>query len=342
MLGSKGRVLVTGASSYIGMHAIAALLRAGYTVRGTTRDLGRVPELRAALPDGLGSPEQLEFVPLDMLDDFGWPEAVAGCNGVMHLASPFPAKLPRDPNGLVQPAAGGTRRALSFAAKAGARRVVVLSSLAAVHLNHPPGRTDYDESDWSVVDANLDAYSTSKTRAEQAAWQLVEEDGGAAPELVVLAPGYVLGPPLPGTYSTSLDWVRRPMAGEVPGYVDVAITLTDVRDLALLLSQALQVERAAGKRVCVTGHILGYGELVQHLAELYRPAGRKVPTRKLPGFLVRMMGLVDPTIAALVPLLGRKVNIDTSRLHDLFDYEPRPVRETLRDTVDALTAAGRL
>ena len=96
MTGSK--VLVTGASGFIGLHCIDQLLKAGHQVRGTLRTMSREAEVREAL----GEPgDALEFAYADLTKDEGWDEAVAGCEYVLHVASPFPPTEPKHEDELI-------------------------------------------------------------------------------------------------------------------------------------------------------------------------------------------------------------------------------------------------
>ena len=82
------KVLVTGATGFIGLHCVQQLLEAGYAVRGTVRSLSREQEVRDAMTKGGTSDEHLELVEADLMSDAGWPEAgMAGALGVA-LAGP--------------------------------------------------------------------------------------------------------------------------------------------------------------------------------------------------------------------------------------------------------------
>ena len=99
-------------------------------MRATLRSLSREPEVRATLKVPDDAP--LEFAAADLTEDAGWPGALAGCDYVMHMASPFPQDRPDDENELIVPAVDGTRRVLRAAYDAGVRRVVMTSSFAAM------------------------------------------------------------------------------------------------------------------------------------------------------------------------------------------------------------------
>ena len=125
-------VLVTGGSGFLGSWCAIELLRRGHRVRATVRDLAREPEVRAAIGSQVDPGERLSFFAADLGADAGWEEAARGCEFVLHVASPFPPKQPKDPDELIVPARDGTLRVLRAALGAGAKRVVITSSVAAI------------------------------------------------------------------------------------------------------------------------------------------------------------------------------------------------------------------
>src|ERR1700692_454263 len=211
-------VLVTGGSGFIGSHCILQLLAAGHQVRATVRSLSREPDVRAMLKQGgaeVGA--RLSFFAADLESDQGWPPAVAGCDYVLHVASPFPANIPKHEDDLIIPAREGALRVLRAARDAGVKRVVLTSSFAAIGYGSLPTDRPFSEENWTDLNGDdLSAYVKSKTLAERAAWDFIAHEGGAL-ELAVVNPVGVLGPVLGPDYSTSIQLVQGLMDGVIPG-----------------------------------------------------------------------------------------------------------------------------
>jgi len=334
-------ILVTGASGYIALHVIQQLLQAGHAVRGTVRSPAREAELRQAL--GVAADDaRLGFVAADLTDDAGWQAAAAGCGLAVHTASPVPFANPRHEDELIRPAREGVLRMLRAAADGGLRRVVMTSSVAAVSAGRQraDGRA-YDESDWSDPDGNIDAYSKSKTLAERAAWEFVEglpADGRL--ELVTINPSLVLGPNIASDFSPSVEAIRKLLAREVPGCPRLGWSMVDVRDVAAAHVAALSAPTAAGHRYICSGGFHWMADIARMLAAHVGPMGRRVPTRQLPDWVVRLVALFDPTVRMVTGDLGRRSEFDTAAIRRDLNWQPRPIVETVDDTADSLIEHG--
>jgi nucleoside-diphosphate-sugar epimerase len=162
-------VLVTGGTGYLARWCIRELLSSGYTVHTTVRELSGEPGLRSLFPAAENT-DQLRVFAADLLRDGGWEAAAAGCDYVLHVASPFPAVQPKNPDDLIIPARDGTLRVLRAAFDAGVRRVVVTSSTAAVrNAGAPAPSRPLTEDDWADPgNSKLSPYARSKTTRSSA------------------------------------------------------------------------------------------------------------------------------------------------------------------------------
>jgi nucleoside-diphosphate-sugar epimerase len=223
------KVLVTGGSGYVGTQLIAALLRDGRSVRATVRALDGEAALRAAVRRGKVDDTGIELVTADLTSDDGWPDALEGVEEVHHVASPIPSAQPTDPDELIIPAREGTVRVLKAARDAGARRVVLTSSFAAVGYS-PKAVRDYTEADWTDPDTpGLAPYPRSKTIAERAAWDFIDTEGGDT-QLVVVNPTFIAGPSLVATLRSSLTGFKAIIEGTMPALPRQRFGIVDVRD----------------------------------------------------------------------------------------------------------------
>jgi nucleoside-diphosphate-sugar epimerase len=276
------RVLVTGGSGYVGTQLIAALLRNGRPVRATVRSLQSEADVRAAVRRGDADDGGLEVVVAGLTADEGWAAAAAGCEEVHHVASPMVQS--DDPDAVLIPAREGTLRALRAARDAGARRVVLTSSFAAV--GYPPKPdAEYTEADWTDPDTpGLPAYPRSKTVAERAAWDFIEREGGDT-ELVVVNPTFILGPTLTTQARSSLQLTKAMLDGTMPVVRRQRFGVADVRDVADLHLRAMATPGAAGKRflALADGPTISFLQMAQILRERLGPLAERVPTEEAPG-----------------------------------------------------------
>jgi dihydroflavonol-4-reductase len=334
-------VLVTGASGFIGLHCVLQLLQQGYRVRGTVRSEARANEVREAMERNVDVGDRLEIVEADLTCDAGWADAARGCTYVLHVASPFPNQVPEHEDALIKPAMEGTRRVLQAAAEAGVQRVVVTSSLAAISAGHPVDNSRvYSEDDWSIIE-RCPPYPKSKTLAERAAWDFVASLDGEAPmELCVINPGAVLGPVLNRHYSTSGEIVRKLMAKELPGTAKIGFSWVDVRDVAAAHTAAMTAPGAAGQRFCCAIEFGWIDEVGEILAKRFGPEGWRIPTRKLPNFIVRIVAMFDPTVKTVVSDLGRVRNVSNDRIRRVLNWQPHALEEMVVSMGETMIQQG--
>lgn len=340
---SATTVLVTGASGFIAQHTILRVLEAGYRVRGTIRSLGRSDEVRSLLgPHAGAAMERFELVAADLMSDDGWDAAVRGCRFVLHMASPLPSRPPKHEDELIVPARDGALRVLRAAWAGGVERVVMTSSVAAVVYGHArDGSRTYDERDWSQLRDEVGAYEKSKTIAERAAWDFVEKlPADRRIELVTLNPGLVLGPVLGADVSTSGEVVRKLMKRDMPGCPDVGWAVVDVRDVADAHVAALTAPGAAGQRFILAIEHASMLDIARILAEKFGARGYKVPTRKVPGWLLRVVSTWDKTARLAVQELGKRQDLSSARAREVLGFRPHSLEDMVVSMGESMIARG--
>jgi dihydroflavonol-4-reductase len=337
--GDGQTVLVTGGSGFLGGWCVIELLQRGYTVRTTVRDLAKEPQVRAAVESQVDPGDRLTVLAADLMSDEGWPAAIAGCDYVLHVASPFPPKQPKDPDDLIVPARDGTLRVLRAALDAGVKRVVVTSSVAAIRLTDGAEPRPLDERDWTDPDSpGLTPYVRSKTIAERAAWELVRERG-QEDRLAVINPGGIIGPVLNDDFSYSLEAVGRLLQG-APGNPRLGFTFVDVRDVADLEIKAMTAPEAGGERFIAADRFLWLADIAAILRERLGDRAKKVPTRNIPNFLVRTMALFDPGIRSVVDGLGKRSELSSEKARSKLGWTPRPLEDAITETAESLIRHG--
>ena len=337
-------VLVTGGSGFVGSHCILQLLAAGHEVRTTVRSLKREGDVCAMLKEGGAEPgTRLHFKAADLEHDAGWPEAVAGCEYVLHVASPFPPNIPKHEDELIVPAREGTLRVLRAVRDAGVKRVVLTSSFAAIGYGHDSQKTPFDETNWT--DPNGDdvrPYVKSKTLAERAAWDFIADDGGSL-DLTVVNPVGVFGPVLGPDYSTSILLVQRLMDGAMPGCPRLSFGAVDVRDVADLHIRAMTHPAAKGQRfLAIAGDFISILDIAKMLKRRMGASASKVPTLQLPNWLVRLAALRDPAVKQILPELGKKKNATSAKATRVLGWAPRSSEDSIVATAESLVRLGLL
>jgi nucleoside-diphosphate-sugar epimerase len=339
-----GTILVTGGSGFIGSHAILQLLAAGYQVRTTVRSAKREADVRALLKTGGAEfSGRLSFAVADLEHDAGWSDAVAGCEYVLHVASPVPPGVPKNEDELIIPARDGTLRVLRAARVAGVRRVVLTSSFAAIGYGHKPRKTPFDETSWTDLNGSgATAYVKSKTIAERAAWDFIAREGGQL-ELSVINPVGVFGPVLGSDYSASIILIKRMMDGTIPGLPQLYFGIVDVRDVADLHIRAMTDPKAKGERfIAAAGDFMSLRDIAMVLKRRMGEAAAKVPTRQLPNWLVRIAALRVPALKQILPELGKIKNGSSEKARRLLGWAPRSNEDAITATTESLLRLGLL
>ena len=330
------KVLVTGASGFIAEHCIIELLKNGYSVKGSLRSMNREQEVRDAVKTETDD-TKLEFCKLDLLEDDGWEDAMRDCDYLMHVASPFVIEDPKDENELIKPAKEGTLRALNAAKKAGIKRVVLTSSVAAVNSHMMSGTSDHTT--WTDINSKyVTPYQKSKTIAERAAWDFYNnQDNSNKMELAVINPGGVMGPQLGNDLGgASTQIVSQLISGKFPMIPALSFPFIDVRDVAILHLKAMTTPDADGKRF-----IAAHSEptWMYQVAEVLSAAGyEKIKLKKAPSFMLKLIGLFDNKTKSLVPMLDKYVPCDNSQTVKILNWEPMPWEQAFIEHAKSIEA----
>jgi dihydroflavonol-4-reductase len=326
-------VLITGGSGFVAGWCIAELLKNGHTVRATVRDPRKVESVRNAVSRVVDPCDRLRFVTADLLSDEGWDEAVAGCEYVLHVASPLTAT--RDEQQVIRPAVDGVRRVLRASRDGGVRRVVYTSSCGAVYYGHPPRSEPFDESDWTNVQTGkMSAYVKSKALAERAAWKFIHDEGDGL-ELTTVNPTGIFGPALSADATSSLRLIKRLLDG-MPACPDLWFCVVDVRDVADLHLRAMTAPAAGQRYIANASEPVSMLTIGRELRERLGQAASRVPRRRIPDWAVRLIGQFNAQMNDLVPLLGQQRTASSGKAERELGWHGRPWQEAVVASAQSL------
>lgn len=329
-------VLVTGASGFIGLHCIDQLLTAGYDVRGTVRSLSRKNEILTALSNRRHDVSKLQLFEAELTRADGWEDAVAGCDYILHIASPFILGVPKHEDELIKPAVSGVDYVVSAAIKHKVSRVVLTSSGAAITDTHD-GKTHFTENDWTDTDhPKTTAYYKSKTLAEKHAWNLIDAQiGETKTELSVINPTVVLGTTLTDDIGTSNDFIRQILIGKVPAAANLHFGFVDVRDVAAIHITAMTHDKAAGQRFIANATEMW---LIELTTILNKAGYKKAPLRKMPNWLVKVIGLFDAPTKQISQLLDSERFTPSTKARNDLGWSARDMEGSIIETAAQLTS----
>jgi nucleoside-diphosphate-sugar epimerase len=185
-------------------------------------------------------------------------------------------------------------------------------------------------------------YVKSKTLAERAAWDFIDREGRGL-ELSVINPVGVFGPVLASDFSTSILLVQRMMDGAMPGCPRLYFGAVDVRDVADLHIRAMTDPAAKGERfLAVAGDFMSMVDIAKVLKNRMGASARRVPTRQLPDWLVRLASLRDPAVKQILPELGHRKNATNEKARRVLGWAPRSNQDSIAATAESLVRLGLL
>ena len=324
------KIFISGGSGYLALHCIKLALEKGYRVKTSVRNESKKVEVLNAIKDYLKKPEDLEFCILDLLNDQGWNESMIGCDFLLHTASPFPFKQPKNEQDLIKPAVQGTIRALNAAKTADIKRLVITSSVASIAFGHNKKNITVSHKDWTNTNSpkGIDAYIKSKTYAEKAAWEFVNKDENSSMKLTTIHPSGIFGAPIGNNISgTSMNFIEQFITGKIPACPNITFCFTNVKEVAKLHIESLANSNSENKRI-----ICSHSEPIEMLevAKFLRESGfNKAPSKKIPDFVVKMMALFSSDMKSMKTYLGVKTKFDISQTKEIFDWNPISIKDTI-------------
>ncbi|KAK6160877.1 hypothetical protein DH2020_004258 [Rehmannia glutinosa] len=310
---NSSTVCVTGAGGYVASWLIKLLLSEGFNVHGTVRNPGE--DKNAHLKNLENASEKLKVFKADLLDFDSILTAVKGCDGVFHVASPVPSGSVE----LVEPALKGTLNILKACSESKVRRVVIVSSSAAVAMNpNWPKDQVMDETCWSNKEycrTSNNWYCYSKTVAEAEALEYAKQNGL---DVVTVCPTLVLGPMLQHTPNASSLALIKLLKEGIEEIENNMRKIVDVRDVAESLKLVYEKPEAQGRYIC-TAHMVKTQDLVQILKQVY-------PNYNYPKSFKE----------------GKELSKLSSEKLQRLGWSYRPLTETLVDSVEMYKQAGLL
>tara|TARA_Y100001970_G_C14246787_1_gene868909 strand:- start:3921 stop:4931 length:1011 start_codon:yes stop_codon:yes gene_type:complete len=327
------KVLVTGASGFIASHCITDLLKAGYKVKGSLRDISKSDEIRFYIDKS--DNDRLEFCHLDLLRDEGWVEAASDCEYIIHVASPFIIEEPKDENKLIKPALEGTLRALNAASNSKIiKKVVLTSSMASIAYGH--NRDICNANDWTDISKDVGAYIKSKTISEKAAWDYLYNESNNSFDFTTIHPGMVFGPLLnKKRIGSSAGLILNMIRGKYPALPDVFFTVVDVRDVSRLHVDALKNIQSNNKRIIATSE---KGISFLKISQILRDLGfEKSPKNLIPNKVINSLAPFNKEMRSTAAMIKRGYyGTDLDETKKIFKWNSVPLEKTLKDMAESL------
>jgi dihydroflavonol-4-reductase len=332
-MGNKEKILVTGASGFVGSAVARKLVEAGYSVRALVR--GKSPRAHLAGLD-------LDFFEGDLRDRKSVERAMAGVRYTFHVAADY-RLWARDPNEIFASNVEGTRNLMEEAMRAGVERIIYTSSVATIALRHDGAAAD--EATPLREDQGIGAYKRSKIAAERLVETMVAERGLAA---VIVNPSTPIGPrdvrPTP-TGRIIIEAVK----GRIPAFIDTGLNLVHVDDVAGGHLAALH-EGKIGERYILGGQNVLFSQMLSDIAGL---VGRRAARVRLPWRALIPVAYVAEAVAnvtgrepfatvAGVHMAKHRMFFESTKAEQQLSYRSRPYIEGIEDAVRWFRDTGYL
>jgi len=335
---AKPLVTITGISGYLGSQVCMKFLDSRrFRVRGTVRskdNAAKIDPLKKAFGDDF---DKIELVEADLLKPESMTAACEGTDYLVHVASPFPLAPPEHEDDLIKPAVEGTTCAMNAAIAAGAKKVVVTSSVVSIGMGHPADKVEFTEDDWSKPEEfkgpEYNAYGKSKTLAEKRAWEILEDhnknSNNRRMELVTINPGLIIGPNLNKGSFSSGDLIGGILTGGMAELPSDYFPLVDVRDVAEAHFEGLLRDEANGKRFILNSK----NDWMVNIAKILKESGKfpNYPTHEKEA---------ERDATGLKKPFGRPMTFANARSKEVLGIDYIPIEKSLVDMADSLIATG--
>ena len=330
------KVLVTGASGFIGLHCIAQLLQAGYQVKGSLRSRARESEIRNALSKVVNAENRLEICELDLLKDDGWDDAVSGCDYAMHVSSPLLDREPKDQDEIIRPAHEGLMRAIKSSVRNKVKRFVMTSSFSAIGYGHV--KDVFDESHWTDTTQKIGAYNKSKAIAEKAMWDYLDSlKDEEKIEAVAINPTLVIGASLSDDVGTSNIFLQKMLDGSYPVVPKVHFGYVTVKDTAKAHVAAMTHPQASGKRFILAERCMWLYEV----NKILRKHGyKKAPIRQAPNLLMKFLALFNNEASAIAGFVGKTKFTNSENAKNILKFSFENVEVGILEIAQQLESLG--
>lgn len=333
---SNKKVLLTGVTGFLGSHTTIRLLNKDFDVIGTLRSKDRISSIRETIGKYSPNINNLTFAEADLSDEEIWLDLTKDVDYVLHIASPFPRELPKHENDLIEPAKRGTLNILKAATANSVKRVVMVSALGTITYGKTKEELSsvFDEDDWTD-ESNLKdttAYYRSKTIAEKAAWDFLEEEESKL-EFTTICPAAILGPVIDNDYGTSANIIIGLLNGSLPALPKIEFDIVDVRSVADLLIKAMEMPQAANNRYIASAGHYNYKEIAQILKQQYPE--RTIPTFLLPDFITKLFSIFQPLLKpVLLENVTRKIN--SGKAGKDLNWQPLSAKEAILSCAESV------
>jgi dihydroflavonol-4-reductase len=313
------KVLVTGATGHLGFTLVKELIARNYDVRAGVRNSQNAERNKHLVDLGV------EIVDANLMQPETLRKAVEDVVGIFHVAAVFSLSAPDPQKEIIDPSVTGGLNVLKVAKEVEVKRIVWTSSMAAVGMGTTPDNP-FTEDDWYHQAKN--PYYYAKYKAEKEAWKYAESNDL---DLITINPGYIIGPNF-YRHTPTTKIFEDIVSNNLPMIPPMRFNFVDVRDVALAHILAFEKKEAKGRYICAT-EVITFKKTLQLLHKLYSKIN--VPRFQMSPLLMKIFAIFSPQVTREEARISTETCIytDTSKIQRELGWKPRPVEESLLQTI---------